>query len=69
MEEACSMNWGDKKRIKILIGRLKGRPHFGESRVDIRLMLRRILRRHVGRGWAGLIWLRIGTSSGLQRKP
>jgi hypothetical protein len=37
------------------------RIHLQDLDVDVRIILKRIFEKWVGEGWAGLIWLRIGT--------
>jgi hypothetical protein len=63
MDRACITNGGEKKCIRILVGKPEGKRPLGRTRrwwVDnIKMDLRKI-------GWGGLIWLRIGTNGGLK---
>ena len=45
-------------------GNLREREHLEEQGVDGRIILRWLFRKWGVRGWAGLIWLRIGTGGG-----
>jgi hypothetical protein len=55
---------GEKMNIyRILVGTPEG-DHYEDLDVDGRIILERILERSDGVVWAGLIWLRIGTSGG-----
>jgi hypothetical protein len=42
--------------------KLKERYHVDDQGVDGSVLLKRILKKSVGRAWTGLIWLRIRTS-------
>jgi hypothetical protein len=50
---------------KFSSGNLKGRDHLEDLGVDVKLILKSILRKYSGKMWTGFIWLRIGTSGGL----
>jgi hypothetical protein len=62
MGEACSSNGEKKTAYRILVGKPEGKRPLGRPRrrwvENIEMGLRE-------RRWAGLIWLRIGTSGGL----
>jgi hypothetical protein len=46
-------------------GNLRERDHLEDPDVDGRIILTWIFRKWDGEAWTGLIWLRIGTCSGL----
>jgi hypothetical protein len=48
-------------------GVLKERDHMKDTGVDAKIILKWILKAYDGRGWSGLIWLRIGTIGGVFR--
>jgi hypothetical protein len=43
---------------------LPARHHFTVTGVNGRVMLKRIIKRHVVRVWTGFVWLRVATSGG-----
>jgi hypothetical protein len=59
------MHGGDEELIKVLVGKPKREISLGRLRVGGRITLKWILEEHDEVVWPGLIWLRIGTSSGL----
>ena len=62
----CSVYGGEERRIKVLWwGKLRGRDHLEDPGVDDRIILRWIFKKRDVRAYAGLIWLRIGTSGGV----
>jgi hypothetical protein len=44
---------------------LEGRNPLGDIRIDGRLILKRVLGKHVWKIWSGFGWLRIGTNGDL----
>jgi hypothetical protein len=46
------------------MGKPGGKNHFEDPGVDVRIILRWILRKWDVRTWTGSIWLRIGTGGG-----
>jgi hypothetical protein len=46
-------------------GNLREGDHFGEARVDPRIILKRIFEKWDGGAETGSVWLRIGTGGGL----
>jgi len=45
--------------------KLNERENLKEQCVDVRIMLKSVLKKYDGRSWIGLIWLRIRTSGGI----
>ena len=48
-----------------LVGRPDGKNHFEDLGVDGRIILRLISKKWYGEAWSGLIWLLIGTGTGV----
>jgi hypothetical protein len=58
------MYWEERGVCRVLVGKTKGKSHWGNSDVDERIILRWIFRNLegvVGPGWS---WFRIGTGGG-----
>jgi hypothetical protein len=56
-----------RNAYKVCWGNLKGRDHLEDMGLDEKMILEWILEKQGGKGWTGVIWLRIGTSGGLLR--
>jgi hypothetical protein len=54
-----------RNAYKILVGKPEGNKVFRRSKLDGRTILKWVLRKYGVRAWIGLIWLRIGTGSGI----
>jgi hypothetical protein len=52
---------GDINSHNILVGKLKSRDHFGNLGVDVRIILKWILKKCYMTLWIGVMWLRIGS--------
>ena len=61
MGGACSAYGGEERRIQ---GNLRGRDHLGDPSVDVRIILRWIVRMWDVGVWTGSSWLRTGTGGG-----
>jgi hypothetical protein len=65
MDRAYSTNAGEKECIYIIRGKARRKDHQEVQDIGGPLKFKRILGRQNGKFWAGLVWLRIGTSGGL----
>jgi hypothetical protein len=64
MGEACSADGEQRSVYKVLVGKPKGKIHWGDSAVDGRIILGWIFRKWDVGVWIGSSWRSIETGSG-----
>ena len=64
MSRACSMYWDRKGVYRVLVGKPEGKNHLEDQEIDVRIILRWIIRKWDVRSWTLSSWFRIGTGGG-----